>query len=81
MSWCSLYFGIKGSEKQGMTKAELMFYVGKKVCVYFKDEDKVCGILGYADEFSEKYDWRKPNYFFIGNISFKVSHIRKIEGR
>lgn len=30
------------------------------------------------DEFSEKYDFRKPNYFYIGNVSFKVSHVRKV---
>lgn len=62
-----------------MTKAKLMAYVGKKVCVYFKDEGKACGILGYVDEFSPKYDWRKPNYFFVGNTSFKVSHVRKLK--
>ena len=62
-----------------MTKAELMSYVGKKVTVYFKDDEKgICGTLGYADEFSEKYDYRKPNYFYIGDISFKVSHVRKL---
>lgn len=62
-----------------MTKAELMTYVGKKVQVYFKDDEKgICGTLGYADEFSEKHDYRKPNYFYIGDISFKVSHVRKL---
>lgn len=62
-----------------MTKAELMFYVGKKVHIYFKGEEKgIYGILGYVDEFSAKYDYRKPNYFYIGNTSFKVSHVRKV---
>lgn len=63
-----------------MTKSELMSYVGKKVCVYFKGEEKgVHGTLGYTYEFSAKYDWRKPNYFFIGNTLFKVSYVRKIK--
>ena len=63
-----------------MTKVELMSYVGKKVYVYFKGGEKgIYGTLGYVDEFSEKYDYRKPNYFYIGNTSFKVSHIRKLE--
>jgi hypothetical protein len=63
-----------------MTKAELMTYVGKKVHIYLKDEEKgVHGTLGYVDEFSAKYDWRKPNYFFVGNTSFKVSHVRKLK--
>lgn len=62
-----------------MTKAELMSYVGKKVHIYFKDGGKdIYGTLGYVDEFSAKYDFRKPNYFYIGNTSFKVSHIRKL---
>lgn len=63
-----------------MTKAELFNLVGKKVKVYFKESEKVIyGTLGYVDEFSEKYEFRKPDYFFIGNTIFKVSHIRKVE--
>ena len=62
-----------------MTKAELLNLVGKRVTVYFKDERVRYGTLGYIDEFSEKYEFRKPNYFFIGNTSFKVSHVRKVE--
>lgn len=62
-----------------MTKAELMSYIGKKVHIYFKGGEKgIYGILGYVYEFSPKYDYRKPNYFYIGNTSFKVSHIRKL---
>lgn len=62
-----------------MTKAELKFYVGKKVHVYLKGGEKgIYGILGYVDEFSAKYDYRKPNYFYIGNTSFRVSHVRKL---
>lgn len=63
-----------------MTKAELMEYVGKKIYVYFKDgESGIYGLLGYADDFSAKHDYRKPNYFYIGHTSFKVSHVRKVE--
>lgn len=62
-----------------MTKADLMQLVGKKVRIYFKNKERsIYGTLGYVDEFSEKYDFRKPNYFYIGNTSFKVSHIRKL---
>ena len=61
-----------------MTNAELMCYVGKKVHIYFKDGEKEYGTLGYVDEFSAKYDYRKPNYFYIGNTSFKVSLVRKL---
>lgn len=62
-----------------MTKAELMKLVGKKVFVYFKDGESIYGTLGYVDEFSAKYDYRKPNYFYIGNTSFKVSHVKRFK--
>jgi len=63
-----------------MTKADLINLVGKKVFVYFKGEEKgIYGTLGYADEFSAKHDYRHPNFFYIGNISFRVSHVRKVE--
>jgi hypothetical protein len=49
-------------------------------CIYTSRMKKksIYGTLGYVDEFSEKYDYRKPNYFYIGNISFKTSHVRKL---
>lgn len=62
-----------------MTKAELMNLVGKKVAVTFKDGDTICGILGYAEKFSAKHHYIKPNYFYIENISFKVSYVKKVE--
>lgn len=62
-----------------MTKTELMFYVGKKVHIYFKGGEKgIYGTLGYADEFSAKHDYRKPNHFYIGLTSFQASHVRKL---
>lgn len=63
-----------------MTKAELMKLVGKEVVVFFKDKSVVRGVLNYADEFSAKHDYVKPNYFYIGNTSFRVSHIAKLKG-
>ena len=63
-----------------MTRAELLNIVGKKVKVYFKDSERgIYGMLGYVYNFSEKYGYRKPGYFFIDNTSFKVSHIKKVE--
>ena len=61
-----------------MTKAELMLYVGKKVYIYFKDEDREYGTLGYVNEFSAKYGYRKPNYFYVNIVSFKASIVRKL---
>lgn len=62
-----------------MTKADLMKLVSKKVFVIFKDGERgIYGTLGYADEFSAKHDYRKPDYFYINNLSFKVSHVKKV---
>lgn len=61
-----------------MTKAELMKYVGKRVCVLFKDGSGVCDYLYYCDEFSAKHGYRKPNYFYIWDVSFKVSHVKRV---
>ena len=61
-----------------MKHAELMNLVGKNVRVLFFDDTWIWGKLGYADEFSAKHDWRKPKYFYIGNVSFKVSHVKKL---
>ena len=63
-----------------MTKSALMQYVGKRVFVYLnKEAIGVCGTLGYADEFSSKHDFRKPNYFYIGDRSFRVSHVSRFK--
>lgn len=63
-----------------MTNADLMKLVGKKIKVYLKDSDKsIYGTLGYVKEFSEKYGYRQPGYFFIGNTCFRVSYVRKVE--
>lgn len=63
-----------------MTKAELMELVGKTTIIHLKYEDRLLfGILYYADEFSARYGYRKPHHFYIGNISFLPSHVRKAE--
>lgn len=63
-----------------MKKAELMEYVGKKVTVVLFDNTALTGTLGYADEFSAKHDYRKLNCFYIGDYSFRVSHVTKVRG-
>jgi len=62
-----------------MTNKELHTFVGKSVEVVFRDDETIKGILGFADDFSAKHGYRKPNYFYVGDISFKVSHIKKIK--
>lgn len=62
-----------------MTKNELMSYVGKKVHIYFKGEEiGIYGTLGFVDEFSAKHDYRRPGYFYINNLSFKVSCVKRV---
>lgn len=61
-----------------MKHAELMKFVGKHVRVLFYDGEWAWGTLGYADEFSAKHDFRKRNHFYIGNVSFLVSHVKKL---
>lgn len=61
-----------------MTKQELMSHVGEDVFIWLKDGEEIPGTLRFADNFSKEHDYRKPNYFYIGNVSFKVSHVRKL---
>ena len=61
-----------------MKHAELLKLVGKDVRILFRNGKWIWGELGYAYEFSAKYGYRKPNYFYIGDTSFKVSHVKKV---
>lgn len=65
-------------KRPNMSITELKKYVGKTVEIAFHNGETQKGILGFADEFSVKHDFRKPNYFYINNLSFKVSHIKKL---
>lgn len=62
-----------------MKKAKLKEYIGKNVEITFIDGDIRKGILGFNDiPFVDKYGYRKADYFTIGNLNFKVSHIKKV---
>ena len=61
-----------------MTKSVLMKYVGKTVIVTLFDSTCLLGKLGYVNSFSDKFNYRKPNYFFINHTCFKVSHVSSI---
>lgn len=61
-----------------MKHAELMKFVGKNVRVLFCDGKWALGKLGYADEFSAKHDYRKINHFYVGDMTFLVSHVKKL---
>ncbi|MBE6014740.1 MAG: hypothetical protein E7241_05170 [Lachnospiraceae bacterium] len=62
-----------------LTNAKLQEHVGEFVIVTFFNGKVLSGRLGYTKEFSAKYQYKKPGYFTIGNCSFKVSHIKKIQ--
>ncbi len=53
-------------------------YVGHPVKARFTDGDVKEGILGYTKAFSAKYNYRKPDYFTVKDIDFKVSHIKSV---
>lgn len=61
-----------------MTKADLMNRVGEYMTVVLYDGQELTGILEFIFEFSEKYGFRKPGVFFIGNHAFRVSHVKKV---
>lgn len=65
-----------------MLKAELDKYIGKEVTVVFKrgvlSKDTLNGRLGFAYDYSYKYGWRKPNYYYIDNCNFKASHVKQL---
>ena len=62
-----------------MTNANLREYIGKRVVVRLFNNNEYEGVLGFTTEFSSKYGYRKPNYFTIQNLDFKVSHLKSIK--
>lgn len=62
-----------------MTNATLREYIGKRVVVRLFNNNEYEGVLGFTPEFSSKYNYRKPNYFTIKNLDFKVSHLKSIK--
>jgi len=61
-----------------MTKAELMKYVGNYVKIKLFDDTLLEGTLGYTSKFCEEDAYRKPNFFYIGDYCFRVSHVKKL---
>lgn len=54
--------------------------IGKAVEVVLFDNKVIKGVLGYTEDFSEKYDYRKPSYYTCGDYDFRKSHVKKIRG-
>lgn len=69
--------------KYKMKKSEFMQLVGKKVQITLFDGDTLSGTLNYADDFSEKHDFRPPGYFYIigdrSRMTFRYSHVVRVK--
>ena len=65
-----------------MKREILNEYLGKYVLITFFDgcftRDSMEGKLCYCPEFSEKYGYKKPGYYYIENLCFKASHVKKL---
>lgn len=63
---------------------ELDKYLNKKVRVSLKDGHVFVGYLEYVEEFSSKYDWRKPSMYSLtlssgcGYVSFRKGMVKSI---
>ena len=61
-----------------MKRESLNKYLNKNVEVIFTDGDVVRGKLQYTAEFGAASGWRRPDYYAIGNLDFKASHVKKV---
>lgn len=61
-----------------MKKEELNALIGKAVIIVFKDATVAVGPLGYTQEFSTKYHYRKVGCYTCGDYDFKASHVAKV---
>lgn len=62
-----------------MKISDVQQYLGKYVRILFFDGTEREGVMGYTSCFSYKYGYRKPNYYTIGELDFKASHVKKIK--
>lgn len=61
-----------------MKREYLNEYLGAKVTITFFDGDVITGILKFCDSFCREHGYRKPGYYYIDNLDFKCSHVKKI---
>lgn len=67
------------SEKD--VKIELLNqFLGKNVTITLFDGTILKGTLQFCAKFCKEHGYRKPNYYYIENTSFKASHVTKVEG-
>lgn len=59
-------------------KAQLNPFLGQNVRITFTNGVVVEGVLGYTSAFSKEFNWRKPGYYTIRDVDFKVSHVQSV---
>lgn len=62
-----------------MKKEQVDKLIGKEVTIIFVDGKMARGIVEYVPDFSAKYQWRQPGYYYVKNTAFKASHVKKAE--
>lgn len=66
-------------KKSQLTRELLESYAGKKVKVVFFDNDTCEGILVLGMGIGNGFIVQKPKMYTIGNLCFRLSHIKSIE--
>lgn len=64
-----------------MKREDLDKYLGKRVKIVLASGKAIEGVLGFCPEYSSRYYWISPNYYYINEYSFKASRIKKVELR
>ena len=59
--------------------SELDELIGQNTLIRFKDGTTARGILGFADSFSSEHEYRKPDCYYVGGISFRKTSIKSVE--
>lgn len=62
-----------------MKKEKLMEYVGKFVTIKLRNAGTINGKLEYISSWSEKYEYRCPNRFLCGDITFRAIDVLEVK--
>ncbi|MDD5802169.1 MAG: hypothetical protein PUD31_07070 [Solobacterium sp.] len=62
-----------------MKKEELLKHVGKVVTIKLYNARTVTGTLEYISSWSEKYEYRCPNRFLCGEITFRAIDVLEVK--
>lgn len=62
-----------------MKKEKLMEYVGKVVTIKLCNAGTVTGKLEYISSWDKKYEYRCPNRFLCGEITFRAIDVLEVK--